>query len=76
MLFRSGIAQTGALQVWLRSRKNYQEAVERYWSALTLGGSRPLPDLFEAAGACFRFDYDALKPLMDAVEEELTRLDD
>ena len=71
-----GIAQIGALQVWLRSRTNYREAVECYWSALALGGSHPLPDLFEAAGARFRFDYETLMPLMDAVEEELNRLGD
>jgi oligoendopeptidase F len=71
-----GIAQIGALQVWLNSRKNYREAVERYWSALSLGGSRPLPELFEAAGAHFRFDYETLLPLMEAIEEELDRLGD
>jgi oligoendopeptidase F len=68
-----GIAQLGALQVWLRSRTNYDEAVQSYWTALTLGGSRPLPELFTAAGARFQFDYEILKPLMDAVEEELDR---
>jgi oligoendopeptidase F len=69
-----GIAQIGALQVWMRSLKDYREAVERYWSALSLGGSRPLPELFAAAGASFRFDAAALQPLMTAVAEELSRL--
>lgn len=71
-----GIAQLGALQVWLRSRTNYHEAVESYWNALTFGGSRPLPELFAAAGARFQFDYEILKPLMDAVEEDLERTAD
>jgi oligoendopeptidase F len=71
-----GIAQLGALQVWLRSRTNYREAVERYWQALTFGGSRPLPELFAAAGARFQFDQEILQPLMDAVEEELDRTAD
>jgi oligoendopeptidase F len=75
-LIEYAIAQIGALQVWLRSRNNYGEAVERYWSALALGGSRPLPELFEAAGARFRFDYETLLPLMDAVQEELEKIDD
>jgi oligoendopeptidase F len=73
-LMEYAIAQIGALQVWLRSRQNYSEAVERYWSALVLGGSRTLPDLFEAAGGHFGFDYKTLHPLMDAVEEELAKL--
>ena len=68
-----GFAQTGALQVWLNSLADYRATVERYWDALALGGSRPLPELYEAAGARFRFGYDDLKPLMDAIEEHLER---
>jgi len=71
-----GIAQTGALQVWLHSRRDHRAAVERYWQALALGGSKPLPRLFEAAGARFRFDAATLKPLADAVAEELDRIGD
>jgi oligoendopeptidase F len=70
-----GIAQMGALQVWMRSRADYRQAVERYWNALSLGGSRPLPELFAAAGARFQFDYEILKPLMDTIEEELGRIE-
>ena len=66
-----GIAQIGALQVWMNSLRNYRDAVERYWQALSLGGSRPLPDLFATAGAQFRFDGAALQPLMDAIGEKL-----
>ncbi len=71
-----GIAETGALQIWVRSRSNHRDAVERYWQALSLGGSKPLPKLFEAAGAKFRFDYETLAPLMDAVAGELERIGD
>ena len=66
-----GIAQLGALQVWQRSRKDYPDAVLRYRQALSLGGSRPLPELFDAAGIRFRFDYDTLAPLADAVAAEV-----
>lgn len=68
-----GIAQIGALQVWLRSRQNYADAVSRYRQALALGGSRHLPELFQAAGARFRFDYETLAPLAEAVETELDK---
>ncbi len=71
-----GIAMTGALQIWMRSRADHREAVERYWRALTLGGSRPLPQLFEEAGAAFRFDEATLAPLVEAVAEELERVGD
>ncbi len=71
-----GIAETGALQIWVHSQSNHRAAVERYWQALTLGGSKSLPRLFEAAGARFRFNYGTLAPLMDAVAAELARIGD
>ncbi len=69
-----GIAQLGALQLWLRFKENKQEALSDYRSALVLGGSRPLPELFEAAGARFDFSAETIKPLVDAVQEELAGL--
>ncbi len=69
-----GFAETGALQVWVASRRDHRATVERYWQALALGGSRPLPELFVAAGAKFQFDAETLKPLVDAVAEELQTL--
>jgi len=71
-----GIAQTGALQVWRQSREDYGAAVNRYRQALSLGGSRPLPELFGAAGATFRFDAPTLQPLVNALAEELSRAED
>lgn len=68
-----GIAQLGALQVWLNSRKDYRQAVAWYCNGLTLGGSRPLPELFAAAGIQFDFSEKTLRPLIDAVMEEIER---
>ncbi|MFO0837469.1 MAG: M3 family oligoendopeptidase [Phycisphaerae bacterium] len=69
-----GIAQLGALQVWLNSRRNYEDAVAWYRNGLALGGSRPLPELFEAAGCKFDFTAATLRPLIDAVMDEISRL--
>ena len=69
-----GIAQLGALQVWLNSRRNYEEAVAFYRQGLSLGGSRPLPELFEAANCKLDFSESALRPLINAVMEEIVRL--
>jgi oligoendopeptidase F len=69
-----GFAETGALQVWAASRRDHRATLERYWQALALGGSRPLPELFAAAGAKFQFDAETLKPLVDAVADELEKL--
>lgn len=66
-----GIAQLGALQVWKNSREDYEQAVALYRNGLTLGGARPLPELFEAAGCKFDFSEKTLRPLIDAVMEEI-----
>ena len=71
-----GIAQLGALQVWRNARQNRGRAVGAYRQALTLGGSRPLPELFEAAGIRFDFSSDTLAPLMELVRQELKELQD
>ena len=69
-----GVAQMGALQIWLHAtRANAGEAVARYRSALALGGARPLPQLFEAAGARLAFDEETVAPLARALGEELAK---
>ena len=70
-----GIAQLGALQIWCNAREDRRGAIRAYRNGLKLGGSRPLPELFAAAGIRFDFTDDTLKPLVDAVEAELDRLD-
>jgi oligoendopeptidase F len=50
-----GIAQLGALGIWVRYRSDPKDAVAAYRRALALGGSRPLPELFEAAGLPWDF---------------------
>ncbi len=68
-----GIAQLGALGVWLNSRKDYASAVNAYRGALSLGGRRPLPELFTAAGVRFDFSAETLRPMIEALGEELSR---
>lgn len=70
-----GIAQLGALQVWLNSKKDYAKAVAHYRQGLSLGGSRPLPELFETAGCRFDFSEGTLRPLIAAAMEEIARCD-
>ena len=45
-----GIATLGALGIWLRYRKDRAGAVAAYKHALSLGSSKPLPELFRSAG--------------------------
>ena len=70
-----GIAQLGALQLWLRSLESGESAaVEAYLRALRLGGSRPLPELFAAAGLTFDFGPDVVRRVVDRVRVELAKL--
>ena len=70
-----GIAQLGALQVWANSKRDQAGALRDYKSALTLGGSRPLPELFAAAGCRFDFSRETIAPLVKLVREELAGLE-
>lgn len=69
-----GIAQLGALQLYQRSQHDPQGALANYRHALSLGGTRPLPRLFEAAGLHFDFSAKTVSPLVNAVVEELAAL--
>jgi oligoendopeptidase F len=69
-----GIAQLGALQLWLMSRENPHRALSHYRAALKLGGTRSLPELFSAAGIRFDFSERTFGPLIEAVQEELASL--
>ena len=69
-----GIAQLGALQLWLQFKKNPKQALENYRKALSLGGTRPLPELFSAAGIRFDFSADTIGPLVEAVGDELAAI--
>jgi oligoendopeptidase F len=69
-----GIAQLGALQLWMKAKEDPRRALRNYRAALALGGTRPLPELFSAAGIQFDFSQRTLGPLMNAMGEELRRL--
>ena len=69
-----GIAQLGALQLWLKSRHDLHGALAGYRAALALGGTRSLPELFEAAGIVFDFSARTLGPLVSALREELDQV--
>jgi len=70
-----GIAQLGALQLWANFRRAPKQALDQMITALSLGSSRPLPELFTRAGIRFDFTEATLEPLMCMVEEELVRLE-
>ncbi|MDP9174378.1 MAG: M3 family oligoendopeptidase [Planctomycetota bacterium] len=69
-----GIAQLGALQLWMKAKHDPRAALANYRAALALGGTKPLPQLFSAAGIVFDFSQKTLGPVMKAMEQELEEL--
>jgi len=69
-----GIAQLGAIGLWQQYKLDRESAVENYLRALSLGGTRPLPELFRAAGLEFDFSPDHISGLMGFVKQELDEL--
>ena len=69
-----GIAQLGAIGLWMQFKQNQQEALNNYIKALSLGGTKPLPELYAAAGLKFDFSPEHIKTLMDFVKKEMDEL--
>ena len=69
-----GIAQLGALQVWANSKADRARALGDYKAALALGGSRPLPELFERCNIRFDLSRDTVAPMADLLRKELAAL--
>lgn len=66
-----GIAQLGALGLWEQSRKDAKAALQAYRRALALGGSRPLSELFAAAGLPFDFGEKTISGMAKTLRAEL-----
>ncbi len=69
-----GIAQLGALQVFRNAAQDPVEAVTKYKQFLALGGTRPLPELYAAAGVKLVFDVETMGELVTFVEERIAAL--
>ena len=68
-----GIAQLGAIGMWKQYRENPQAALENYKYALSLGGTKTLPELYKAAGIPFDFSPATINDLMIFVKKELDK---
>jgi oligoendopeptidase F len=69
-----GLAQLGALQVWRNSLRDPARAVRAYRDALALGATRTLPEIYATAGAALMFDAEAMRILVQLVEERITAI--
>lgn len=69
-----GIAQLGAIGMWKQFKGNKEQALKNYIDALSLGGTKTLPALYEAAGLEFNLSPDYIKSLMDFVNDEYLKI--
>src|SRR6478735_5831746 len=65
-----GIAQLGAIGLWMQYKKEPRQALQNYINSLSLGGTKTLPKLYKTAGLKFDFSPAHIKTLMEFVNEE------
>ena len=70
-----GLAQMGAAQVWGNSLKDERAAVHAYRSALKLGGTATLPEIYKTAGARLAFDAATLGEVIALYESKMNELE-
>lgn len=66
-----GMAQLGAVAIWKNYRENPKKAIEQYKNALSLGYTRSIHEVYEAAGVSFDFSKKYVSELMQFVYEEI-----
>ncbi len=69
-----GIAQLGAIGLWQQYKQNRDAALTNYMTALRLGGTRTLPELFKAADLVFDLSPKHINQLMRFVKQEMDSL--
>lgn len=69
------IAQLGAVQMYKQYKENPEKTLERYKSALSLGNTKSLFEVYEAAGIRFDFSAEMIQELMDFLQQEIEELE-
>ncbi len=68
-----GIAQLGAIAIWKNYRENPVETIERFNYALSLGYSKTIPEIYEAAGISFDFSAPYIQSIIGFLREEIEK---
>ncbi|MEN2993203.1 MAG: M3 family oligoendopeptidase [Bacteroidia bacterium] len=71
-----GLAQIGALQIWQHYDANPQATIEKYLYALSLGYTRTVPEIYQAAGIKFFFEAKELEGLFRFILSHLRKIRD
>jgi oligoendopeptidase F len=69
-----GIAQLGAIGLWMQFKQDKDTALSNYMKALSLGGTKTLPALYDAAGLTFDLSPNHIEKLMKFVSAEMEKL--
>ena len=65
----------GALQIWENYLRDPQATLQRYRYALSLGATRTIPQLYEAAGVRFVFDEEMLRQAIELIVRTARKLE-
>ncbi len=69
-----GMAQLGAIAVWRNYKKDKEKGLDAYERGLSLGGTRNISEVYDAAGIKFDFSQPYVKELVDFVVEEMNKI--
>ena len=69
-----GFAQLGAIAIWKSYKENPDATVQKYINALELGYTKPIGEIYKAAGIEFNFSSEYVSELGAFVKKELKGL--
>ncbi len=69
-----GMAQLGAIAIWRNYRQNPQKGLRDYMNALSLGYTKTIPEIYEAANIRFDFSKSYISELMNFVKAEMSKI--
>jgi oligoendopeptidase F len=70
------MAQLGAIAVWRNYKTQPEKALNDYLSALELGYTRSIGEIYKAAGIRFDFSQEYVRELTAFVRDELAKIGD
>ena len=69
-----GMAQLGAIAMWRSYKQLGEQGLDNYMSALKLGYTKTIGEIYETAGIKFDFSANYVKELADFIKDELEKL--
>lgn len=68
-----GMAQLGAIALWRNYRKDPKKAIQQYKNALSLGYTKPIDEIYKAAGIRFDFSNEYVAELAGFIYKEIQK---